>query len=98
MIVLGVPDAQTDHKIHQRDAQGNFSLNIRKTECRGNFYLDFSKIFTKIILPTYYYILSTPDSQKRYYDIQAILRKAPKGATRSRPAGPGSAAGRVELE
>ena len=29
--------------------------------------------------------LPTPDSQKRYYDIQAILRKAPKGATMKFP-------------
>ena len=39
-----------------------------------NFNLDFPKISRKLSR------VPTPDSQKRYYDIQAILRKAPKGA------------------
>ena len=40
-----------------------------------NFNLDFPKIFKKIIFFFY-----TPDNKNHYYDIQAILRKAPKGA------------------
>ena len=79
MIVLGVPDTYFDHRIHQRDAQGNFSLNLRKTECPVKFLSRFFQNFHG----NYLYIY-TLDSQKSYSDIQALLRKAP-AARLSRP-------------
>ena len=53
MSMLGVRHAQTDHKIHQRDAQGNFSLNLRKTYRSVNFLSRFFQNFHE----NYLYIL-----------------------------------------
>ena len=77
MIVLGVPDAQTDHQIHQRDAWDNFSLNIKKSLCLLKFLSRFSQNFHENYL-SILYTLYLPWTAKNATTIRGIsVKKAP---------------------
>ena len=78
MIVLGVPDTYFDHRIHQRDAQGNFSLNLGKTYRSVNFLSRFFQNFHENYLYLPRTAKNTTTIFKQYFVKRLKARQASK--------------------